>query len=114
MKKETKQTKFKPGEIRVINIDRAATIEWFFESIQEHCHELFNLGNMSEYELQCVWNKDTEELTCIIKDGEDRKNTVKEFDFVQIRTKVGVTTKSLFEKPCYITLNYLEDPTLIK
>lgn len=114
MKKGNKRTKFKPGEIRVINIDRAATIEWFFESIHEHCQELFDLGNMSEYELQCVWNKDTEELTCITKAGEDNQNDEKEFDFVQISTKVGLTTKSLFEKPCYTTLNYLDDPTLIK
>lgn len=114
MKKKKHTNKLKPGEIRVINIDRVATIEWFFESIQEHCQDLFNLGNMDECELQCVWNSDTEELTCIVNAENDSQNIAQEFNFAQIRTKVGLTTKSLFEKPCYTTLNYLDDPTLIK
>ncbi len=53
-------------------------------------------------------------MNCIVKAENDSQNIAQEFNFAQIRTKVGLTTKSLFEKPCYKTLNYLEGGTLIK
>ena len=117
MKKRNKHgDKLKPGEIRVINIDKTAAAEWFFESIQEHCPELFQLGNIKEYELQCAWDCDAEELTCIISFADDNQDTFSErgYDFAQIRAKVGLTTKSLFARPGYKTLNYLEDSSLLK
>lgn len=111
-----KRTKLKPGEIRVINIGQQAIMEWLSESMTEHVADFFDVKDSCGVLVQCNWDQESNQFTCVVerKEEADGRPIFRDFDYAAIREKVGETTDTLFAEGRYQTLNIQEDPSLLE
>lgn len=90
----------KKGEIRVIGIDREAIYELLRETMMEHGMEYFELlSNTVEFDMR--WSSKSDIFTCAVF---DRNYSPKFLDHDILEKKIGITTKTLFQKNRYKTV----------